>query len=169
MRKIKMLALTALCGLAFTACKKEDAAAKIDVANVAEAKERDANSGKFPVMTFDEVEHDFGTIKQGDQVETTFNFKNTGEKPLVIVGIKGSCGCTVPNDWPRNAIAPGGEGKFSVKFNSRGKKNQTQQSITVTANTEKGREVVKIKAMVEVPEGAVTLAKPAAKTPAVTK
>ncbi|MFD0963817.1 DUF1573 domain-containing protein [Pseudofulvibacter geojedonensis] len=169
MKRIKMLALTAICGLALVSCKQENAAAKIDEANISAAAERDANSGKFPVMTFDKVEHDFGTIKQGDQVETTFNFKNTGEKPLVIVGIKGSCGCTIPNDWPREAIAPGGEGKFSVKFNSRGKKNLAQQTVTITANTEKGRETVKIKAMVEVPEADVTLAKPVAKTPAVTK
>lgn len=169
MKRIKMLAFSAIFGLALVACKQENAAAKIDEANISAAAERDANSGKFPVMTFDKVEHDFGTIKQGDQVETKFSFKNTGEKPLVIVGIKGSCGCTIPNDWPRNAIAPGESGEFSVKFNSRGKKNLAQQTITVTANTEKGRETVKIKAMVEVPESAVTLAKPAAKTPTVTK
>ena len=156
-----MLALTAVCGLALVACKKENAAAKIDETNISAAAERDANAGKFPVMTFDKTEHDFGTIKQGDQVETVFKFKNTGEKPLVIVGIKGSCGCTVPNDWPREAIAPGAEGQFTVKFNSRGKKNQANQTVTVTANTEKGREMVKIKAMVEVPAtDAVTLKKP---------
>ena len=130
---------------------KENAADKINTENVAVAAERDANSNKFPVMTFDKTEHDFVNLKQGDVAETIFSFKNTGEKPLVIVGIKGSCGCTVPNDWPREAIAPGVSGKFSVKFNSRGKKNLTTQTITVTANTEKGKEIVKIKAMVEVP------------------
>jgi len=161
MKRLKMLAVTAICGLALVACKNENAAAKIDEANISAAQQRDANSGKFPVMTFDKMEHDFGTIKQGDQVETIFKFTNTGEKPLVIVGIKGSCGCTVPNDWPREAIAPGAEGQFTVKFNSRGKKNKTNQTVTITANTEKGREMVKISAMVEVPNTpAVTLKKP---------
>jgi len=154
MKKLRVIAFTALCGLAFVSCKKENAADKINSENIAVAAERDANSDKFPVMTFDKTEHDFGNLKQGDVGETTFSFKNTGEKPLVIVGIKGSCGCTVPNDWPREAIAPGASGKFSVKFNSRGKKNLTTQTVTVTANTEKGKEVVKIKAMVEVPAGA---------------
>lgn len=158
MKNLKVLAFTALCGLALVSCKKENAADKINTDNIAVAAERDANSNKFPIMTFDKTEHDFGTIQQGDAVETMFNFTNTGEKPLVIVGIKGSCGCTIPNDWPREAIAPGATGKFSVKFNSRGKKNLAQQTVTITANTEKGKEMVKIKAMVEVPEGAATTA-----------
>ncbi|PHS04284.1 MAG: hypothetical protein COA88_13775 [Kordia sp.] len=167
MKKLRVIAFTVLCGLAFVSCKKENAADKINTENVAVAAERDANSNKFPVMTFDKTEHDFGNLKQGDVAETIFSFKNTGEKPLVIVGIKGSCGCTVPNDWPREAIAPGASGKFSVKFNSRGKKNITTQTITVTANTEKGKEIVKIKAMVEVPVGAVTAKTRAIKQPAV--
>ncbi len=159
MKKLRVLAITAFCGLALVSCKQENAAEKINAENIAVAAERDANSNKFPVMTFDKTEHDFGTLQQGDTAETTFNFENTGEKPLVIVGIKGSCGCTVPNDWPREAIAPGESGKFSVKFNSRGKKNLTQQTVTITANTEKGKEMVRIKAMVEVPEGTATAVK----------
>ena len=69
-------------------------------------------------------------------------------------------------DWPREAVAPGKSGKFSVKFNSRGKKNLTTQTVTVTANTEKGKETVKIKAMVEVPAGTAT---PGATRPAAIK
>ncbi len=156
MKKLRVIAFTAICGLAFVSCKKENAAEKINADNVAVAAERDANSNKFPVMTFDKTEHDFGNMKQGDVAETKFSFTNTGEKPLVIVGIKGSCGCTVPNDWPREAIAPGGTGSFSVKFNSRGKKSLTRQTVTITANTEKGTERVNIKAMVEVPDAAAT-------------
>jgi len=165
MKKFRIIAFTALCGLAFVSCKKENAAEKINTDNIAVAAERDANSSKFPVMTFDKTEHDFGNLKQGDIVDTKFSFKNTGEKPLVIVSIKGSCGCTIPNDWPREAIAPGDSGSFSVKFNSRGKKNLAQQTVTITANTEKGTEKVKIKAMVEVPEGAANATNAAAKLP----
>lgn len=167
MKKLRVIAFTALCGLAFVSCKKENAADKISTDNIAVAAERDANSNKFPVMTFDKVMHDFGDLKQGDVAETVFNFKNTGEKPLVIVGIKGSCGCTVPNDWPREAIAPGASGKFSVKFNSRGKKNVVNQTVTITANTEKGKETVKIKATVEVPVGVATAKAGAIKQPVV--
>ena len=108
--------------------------------------------GPTTVMAFTETTFDFGTVNEGEKVAHTYKFKNTGNEPLILSDAKGSCGCTVPNDWPREAIAPGASGKFTVKFNSRGKKNVVQQTVTVTANTETGKEQVKIKVNVEVPE-----------------
>ncbi len=163
MKNFKTVAITAMCVFALLSCKKENAVDKINKENIEKAAVRDESSDKFPVMTFDKTEHDFGTIQQGEIAETTFNFKNTGNKPLVIVNIKGSCGCTVPNDWPRNAILPGESGNFSVKFNSKGRKGQNNKSITITANTEKGRDVVKIKVNVNAPEGVAIAKKPVAK------
>ena len=152
MKKIKAIALTVVLGLSLVACKKESALNKVNADNVAAAAKRDAKSNKFPVLTFEKEEHDFGTIKQGEVVETTFKFKNTGDGPLVISNIKGSCGCTVPNDWPKDKIMPGEEGEFNVKFNSAGKKNQVSQTVTVSCNAKDWKKVVKIKVNVEVPE-----------------
>lgn len=146
MKKI-ILVLSALCLVAFTSCK-EDATKKISEANVAKAAERDAVASKFPVLTFDEKEHDFGEIEAKTQVETVFKYKNTGEAPLVITDIKSTCGCTVPKGWSREPLAPGGEGQFTVKFNGSGS-NNVSKTINVTANTESGRESVKIKAFVK--------------------
>ena len=146
MKKI-ILGLSTLCLLVVTSCK-EDASKKIEEANVTAAAERDANASKFPQIEFDKVEHDFGEIEKGTSVETTFNYKNTGDAPLVITDIKSSCGCTVPQDWSKDPLAPGESGKFSVKYNGSGANNITK-TITVTANTEKGTEVVKIKAFVK--------------------
>lgn len=129
----------------FTSCK-DDASKKVKSENVAQAAERDAASKNFAAMSFDKTEHDFGTINEGDQVETVFKFTNTGSSALLITNIKGSCGCTVPNDWPREPIAPGAEGQFTVKYNSTNKPNLKTNTVTVTANTEKGREIVRIKA-----------------------
>ena len=56
MKKI-ILGLSTLCLIAFTSCK-EDATKKIDEKNVAEAAVRDAKSSDFPVLTFQETEHD---------------------------------------------------------------------------------------------------------------
>ena len=146
MKKI-ILSLSALCLVAFTSCK-ENAAKKIDEKNVAAAAERDAVASKFPVIEFDKTEHDFGEIEAKTPVETVFNYKNTGDAPLVITDIKSSCGCTVPQDWSREPLAPGDSGKFTVKFNGSGA-NKVTKTITVTANTEKGSEVVKITAFVK--------------------
>lgn len=146
MKKI-ILGLTTVCLIAFSSCK-ENAAKKIEESNVTAAAVRDASSSKFPVLEFDKKEHDFGEIEAKKSVETIFNYKNTGDAPLVITNIKSSCGCTVPQDWSREPLAPGAEGKFTVKFNGSGS-NKISKSITVTANTEKGSEIVKITAFVK--------------------
>ncbi|TXG38903.1 DUF1573 domain-containing protein [Seonamhaeicola maritimus] len=146
MKKL-ILGLSAICLIAFTSCK-ENAAKKIEASNLAEAAERDANASKFPVIEFDKTEHDFGEIEAKKSVSTIFKYKNTGDAPLVITEIKSSCGCTVPQDWSREPLAPGASGEFSVKFNGSGT-NKVSKTITVTANTEKGKETVKISAFVK--------------------
>ncbi|AEH01777.1 DUF1573 domain-containing protein [Lacinutrix sp. 5H-3-7-4] len=146
MKKV-LVVFSALCMMAFTSCK-EDATKKIDESNVTAAAVRDAASSKYPVIEFNKTEHDFGEIINGTPVETVFTYKNTGEAPLVITDVKSSCGCTIPKDWSREPLAPGDEGKFTVKFNGKGN-GKTSKAITVTANTEKGREVVKITSFVK--------------------
>jgi len=158
MKKI-ILGLSAMCIIAFVSCK-ENAAKKIDESNIAAAAERDAIASNFPVLEFDKKEHDFGEIEAKAAVETIFNYKNTGDAPLVITDIKSSCGCTVPQDWSRLPLAPGDSGKFSVKFNGSGA-NKITKTITVTANTEKGSEVVKITAFVKPDPNKVNKAVPA--------
>lgn len=148
-----ILVLSAFCVFAFTSCK-ENAAKKIEESKVAAAAERDAVASKFPVLEFDKKEHDFGEIEKNTPVETTFSYTNTGDAPLVITDIKSSCGCTVPQDWSREPLEPGDSGKFTVKFNGSGA-NKVSKSITVTANTEKGTEIVKITAFVKPDPNAV--------------
>lgn len=146
MKKI-ILGLSAMCLIAFTSCK-ENVAKKIEETNIAAAAERDAVASKFPVLEFDKKEHDFGEIEAKTKVETTFKYTNTGDAPLVITDIKSSCGCTVPQDWSREPLLPGDKGEFTVKFNGSGS-NKVSKTITVTANTEKGSEIVKISAFVK--------------------
>lgn len=153
MKKV-ILSLSVVCLLAFTSCK-EDASSKIKTDNVAVAAERDEASKAVPVMSFDKAEHDFGTIEQGTAQETVFTFTNTGSGPLIITDAKSSCGCTVPQ-YPKNTpVAPGETGEMVVKFNGSGQ-NQVTKTITVKANTEKGSEILRIKAFVN-PKGAAPL------------
>lgn len=146
MKKV-ILALTALSLVAFTSCK-EDASKKINDSNVAVAAERDANSGKFPIIEFEKTSHDFGEIQANQNVETVFTYKNVGDAPLVITDIKSSCGCTVPEDWSRQPLAKGESGHFTVKFNGSGS-NKVTKTVTITANTERGTENVSISAFVK--------------------
>lgn len=146
-----LLVLGVLTAMVFTSCK-EDAASKVKEENVEVAAARDAKATAYPVITFDEGEHDFGNIAKGTAVEHKFTFTNTGKAPLVIVDAKSSCGCTVPV-YTKEPVAPGEKGELLVKYNGSGP-NQVTKTVTIKANTEKGTETVKIKAFVEVAPGA---------------
>ncbi len=143
--------LSVMMAFAFTSCK-DNAADKVSEENVAAAAERDAEAVNFPVMTFEELVYDFGTIEQGAPQEHVFKFTNTGESDLVIVDAKSSCGCTVP-EYPKTPVAPGESGELLVKFNGSGK-NQVSKTVTITANTQSGKETLSIKAFVNAKEGA---------------
>ena len=145
MKKL-FLTLTIASLVVFTSCK-ENAAEKINQENVSKAAERDSQSIVFPNISFDKTEHDFGQIMNGTPVETTFSYTNTGKSPLVITDIKSTCGCTVPQGWSKEPLMPGASSLFSVKFNGKGA-NKTSKTITLTTNTEKGREQVKITAFI---------------------
>lgn len=137
----------------FVSCK-ENAAEKVNESNAqitSEVVSNDASAqsstGKYPVMTFDEAEFDFGRIAQGTNVEHLFKFTNTGDAPLIVSDASGSCGCTVPS-FTKDPVLPGERGEMLVKFNGSGQ-NQRTISINITANTQTGTERVTVKAFVE--------------------
>ncbi|MGB0305897.1 MAG: DUF1573 domain-containing protein [Flavobacteriaceae bacterium] len=114
----------------------------------AEATEAATPTADGPVVSFDKLSHDFGTINEGEVVETVFTLTNTGNSDLIILNARGSCGCTVP-DYPKDQpIAPGDSAEVTVKFDSNNKPNANNRSVTFTTNTEKGREVVQIRTFV---------------------
>lgn len=89
--------------------------------------------GGEPVMTFEQESFDFGTIQEGEVVEHTYSFKNTGTKALLISEVQASCGCTVP-DWPREPIKPGQSSSIKIQFNSSNKQDNILKDVTVISN-----------------------------------
>lgn len=87
-----------------------------------------------PIIAFSEKLYDFGVIAQGDVVEYTFKFENTGTTPLKILSARGSCGCTVPK-YSKEPIAPGEKGEVFVRFNSAGKSGMQNKTVTLVTNT----------------------------------
>jgi len=146
MKKLFLL-LSTIALVSITSCK-EKATEKINQENVEKAAERDAQAIVFPSVTFDKTTHDFGEIMNGTPVETVFTYTNSGKSPLVVTDIKSTCGCTVPQGWSREPLAPGASSQFTVKFNGKGA-NKVSKTITLTTNTEKGREQVRISAFIK--------------------
>lgn len=163
---LKLLGMLVFSSVLFLSCDSKQAteAEKVPVQEVAnkgsvednvQAKLREKvasgekdQGGPYGTFQFEKELHDFGPIKQGDVVEHTFLFENTGEVPLVISNIKASCGCTTPS-WPKEPIEPGAEGKILVKFDSKGKVGQQLKNITIAANVPTGRKIITIKTNVE--------------------
>jgi len=95
-------------------------------------------------ISFVKETHDYGTIKNGANGTCTFEFKNTGNAPLILSNAKGSCGCTVPT-WPKEPIAPGATGVISVKYDTK-RQGAINKSVTITSNaTNEPNKVIRIK------------------------
>ena len=100
--------------------------------------ERD--SANFTTIEWlDSTVKDLGKMKQGDVVEVSYRFKNSGAKNLIFTNLHASCGCTVP-EKPEKPYAAGEEGVIKAKFDSRGKRiGETRSTVYVTANTNPDR------------------------------
>ena len=62
---------------------------------------------------------ELGRLHEGEVVVRHFSLLNKGDKPLVILSVETSCGCTEV-DFPRQPLLPGERRPFSFSFDSRG-------------------------------------------------
>lgn len=120
-------------------------------------KDNGASKMKPEHMVFNEDSHDFGTIPEGPAAEYEFKFKNTGSEPIVITKVHASCGCTTPS-YSKEPVKPGETGTVKAVYNTQGRPNPFNKSITVVSNA--GTKVLVIKGTVEkAPDGSVPKSK----------
>ena len=98
------------------------------------AQEKKAEQKNGPVITWEKKKHDFGNVVQGDKVEHTFYFSNSGNEPLIITNATVSCDCTTLKGWPRDPVPPGASGQITVSFNSTGKIGLQNKPVTLVTN-----------------------------------
>jgi len=106
--------------------------------------------GDIAVFEFKETLHDFGTVIEGEKVTYSFKFKNSGGSNLLISNVSASCGCTATK-YTKEPVKPGEEGVVTVTFDSRRRKGFQNKSVTVAANTQPNKTVLRIKAKVMSP------------------
>ena len=71
-------------------------------------------------ITFNETEFEFPSMEQGEDVMHSFYFVNSGDAPLVLTEVKGSCGCTGV-EYPKQPILPGEKGKIDAEVSTASK------------------------------------------------
>lgn len=85
--------------------------------------------------------HDFGDIKQGESVTTSFVITNSGGDLLEIKDVRATCGCTAAKP-DNNNLKPGESTKIGVTFNSKGRKGHQEKQVRVTTNDPDNKEIV---------------------------
>src|SRR5579862_1301473 len=86
------------------------------------------------IQWLDSTNKNFGTIAEGQKLEVTYHFRNSGNKPLVIARVQPSCGCTVA-EQPTEPVEPGREGNIKAVFDSENHAGVNHKTLYVYANT----------------------------------
>lgn len=92
-----------------------------------------SDSTRFAELTYIEDFYDVGTIQSGEIVRHSYQLKNTGNKPLVVMDIIPSCGCTQTN-IDKKVLKPGELAILEVTFDSRGWYGTQYKSVTLRTN-----------------------------------
>ena len=133
---MKQLFILLMAGGLLAACNQNDAKSNTAKKGLLTAENAIQDSVNYTTIQWlDSMHQDLGKVTQGQQVEVSWRFKNTGNKPLIVTNATASCGCTVA-EKPEEPVAPGENGVIKAKFDSNGRENEQHKEVYVTANTQ---------------------------------
>lgn len=146
-KNISLKVLTiAIVIFALSSCSSDNSTKKqisADIVNNPISAEGKKDVSDLPTIDFNSLEHDFGIIIQGEKVSHTFKYKNSGKGDLIISHAKASCGCTIPK-YSKEPLSRGEEGFLEVIFDSNGRNGKFSKTITVRANTQPNKKILRI-------------------------
>ena len=82
-----------------------------------------------------------------EPVTYTFQFRNTGEAPLLIENVRVGCGCTA-TEWQETPVAPGETGQITVTYDA-GVSGYYRKSVKVFFDEHRGAHKLLIEGFVE--------------------
>lgn len=86
------------------------------------------------LVRFDSDKWNFGQIAEdGGSVEHTFSFTNASPKPVVILDVTTSCGCTTPS-YSRKPIVAGGKGEIVVSIDPMNRAGHFSKTVSVVTS-----------------------------------
>jgi len=99
-------------------------------------------------LQFKEETFDFGkVVEEKGPVTHQFEFTNVTNRPVKILLVKPSCGCTTP-DWSKEPVQPGKTGFIQARFDPKGRPGYFTKSLTVTTDADTNPMVLQIKGSV---------------------
>ena len=107
---------------------------------------QESTNQKNGVLQFETETVDYGEIAQNSNGERSFTFTNTGNEPIVITKVKGSCGCTVATK-PNKPVLPNETAIIGVKY-ATNRIGAFSKTITVSSNAKEGNTILRIKGTV---------------------
>ena len=99
----------------------------------------DENASK---ISFTEVKHDFGKVKEDVELTFNFRFKNEGDDKLVIEKVQASCGCTGAAIGDKKEFNNGEEGEIKVTFSTTGRTGIQNKTVVVLSNDPENQTVI---------------------------
>jgi hypothetical protein len=100
-----------------------------------------------PIQFREEV-FNFGEVfEKAGPVTHQFEFTNLSSRPVKILNVKPSCGCTTP-DWTKEPIPPGKTGFIQARFDPKGRPGFFSKSLTVTTDLDNNSIMLQIKGTV---------------------
>lgn len=86
------------------------------------------------VISFEKPVVDFGTVKRGQKLTASFQFKNVGKGLLTIQGVQAACDCTTPEAIKGKVFGPGETGTIEVIFDTKDYAGRVTKAVTVITN-----------------------------------
>lgn len=107
-----------------------------------------AHAQQAEQLIFNETIHDFGIVDENaGNAEFEFTFTNNSGRPINIISVVASCGCTTPG-WSKETIGQGKKGFVKASFNPKGRPGYFNKTLTVSTNLNNPAIVLQIKGTV---------------------
>lgn len=88
-------------------------------------------------LTFDPAVWDFGSIEEADgPVSHTFTGRNVSDRPLVILDVTTTCGCTVPR-FSRQPVLPNAETQITVSYDPANRPGAFERTLWIYSSERK--------------------------------
>ncbi len=84
------------------------------------------------MVSWDNTKIDLGAIPQNIPAPVEFTLTNNSDQPMVLVNVKGSCGCTATN-YDSSTIEPGATSTIQATYNAK-KEGKFTKTVSVTTS-----------------------------------